>query len=196
MTTRRSAVKVDADRMSVVVDNLEDAQPLLRGIGSYLVSQTVRGFAQQGRNGRNEWLPRSVPNRFGAISDLNKGPRIKSRRFEGRPALRDTGKLAQSITYVVTGHAVFVGSNLSYAKTQQEGGPISATLTGRGQENLRKWLGSSDAAQHEDSVPALAKLLADPTLNSKAMARRFVVITDKDRKAILDRVSNWTRGSS
>ena len=60
---------------------------------------------------------------MGIIADLHAGKKVPAaRRLEPRPALRDTGRLANSIAFRVAGDSVEVGSNVEYAGTHHHGG--------------------------------------------------------------------------
>jgi hypothetical protein len=78
-----------------------------------MVAESQQSFRDQ-RFGSDAWEPRAPVNVFAIIADFHAGKKSPpQRRFESRPALRDTGRLAQSISWKLVGtDVVEVGSNL------------------------------------------------------------------------------------
>ena len=119
---------------------LEDPQKALKQIGAMMVAESQAAFEAQ-RFGSDNWRERRAPNVFGILSDFEAGRTPPSRRFEQRPALRDTGRLASSIAFTVRSPIVEVGTNVPYGSTHQFGGETtSATITSDLRRKLWAWL--------------------------------------------------------
>lgn len=103
--------------------NLENPGAALRQVGAMMVSESQAAFRAQ-RLGDTEWDERRPINILGIIADFHEGKKDPpARRFERRPALRDTGRLASSIAFRLVGtEVVEVGSNLPYAALHHHGG--------------------------------------------------------------------------
>lgn len=99
---------------------------VLDGLGALAAARAQRAFRLQ--RGRKPWAPRMTPNVPGIVRDLNLGREPSPRRWRGRPALVDTGRLRSSITWRVGAREVVVGTNLPYAATQNEGGISTVQL--------------------------------------------------------------------
>lgn len=119
-------------------------------MGGRLATSSQKAFTDQ-QFGDFSWPARyfgkgdPFVNVAGAIEDLTTGARIKSRRFETRPALTDTGTLFKSITHEVkSGTEVQVGSPLEYAADHQHGKSRSMPVTQTVKDNLAKWLKKGD----------------------------------------------------
>lgn len=172
----------DAGEIQVLVDQLSDTRELLDAIGVLLLARAQQAFRQQ-RRGRQVWPPRMVPNVPGIVRDLNAGGFPKSRRFEPRPAVVDTGLLRNSIVSEVAadGKSVTVGTTVHYAATQNEGGESDVTLTSTGRRQLTTWL-RRDASARE---LGLGWLFNKPTFVVQVRERRFLDIDRDDRKLIV-----------
>lgn len=123
-------------------------QAARRRMGEYLLSQAARAFQDQQRGGV-AWPPRHVPNIAGILSDLKEAPRIKSRRFDARPAGVDTGQLGRfslQANYVPTAAGFDVFSAVPYAGRFQEGGTSAIPLTGTMLANLAQVMGTARRA--------------------------------------------------
>lgn len=107
--------------------DLKDPHKLLLQLGLILQKQAVDAFRLQGLPGL-PWKARSVPNVAGAVQDLSKGPKIKSRRWDARPAGIDTSSLLRSLSSRSEAIRPFglwevhVGSRLPHAADMQYGG--------------------------------------------------------------------------
>lgn len=87
-----------------------DMRPVLDAIGQILVSNTQQRFVEQRGPDGAPWRPLS--------------PVTLARRrgvAAGAKILRDTGRLANSISYRADGGSVSLGSNVEYAGTHQYG---------------------------------------------------------------------------
>jgi len=184
---RRLADFDEGDQLRGVADLVRDPSPLLKIAGAIMVARSQQAFRNQGLEGddRGGWEPRSVPNVAGVVADLARGPSVKGRRFQERPALVDTGALRASISFRLIGlDAVEVGSNLPYAGKMQEGGsstlPINATVAA----NLSAFL--KRAPQWRTSLGFLFdKFKKGEDLTVTARARQFVALTDPIREDII-----------
>ena len=165
--------------------NLDNPTKALKQIGVTMVAESQASFKEQ-RFGRKAWRERSPINVFGIISDFAQGRRKPpARRFERRPALRDTGRLANSIAFAVKGKVVEVGTTVPYASLHNFGGVSkSEKITLTVQQRIGKWL----AKQSEDLQDRLGWLLGDQArdqqLEMRVPKRQFVGVTTKTRKDI------------
>jgi hypothetical protein len=81
---------------------LAKPETLLKQFGTLIALRAQRAFKDQ-RRGSFAWKERATPNVPGILSDIRRGATPPRRRFESRPAVVDTGHLAGSIAYRVTG---------------------------------------------------------------------------------------------
>lgn len=104
-----------------------DLRAPLAEIGAMLLTSTQDRFEKEQAPDGSPWEPLATP--------------------VGRPILRDTVRLYQSLTYAVDRNQVEVGSNVVYARIHQLGGE-----TGRGHAAkipARPYLGMSKADERE-----------------------------------------------
>lgn len=166
---------------------------LLVQIGALLLARAQRSFSEQ-RRGPYEWKPRRVPNVAGIVADLREGKQPPLRRLDPRPALIDTRRLQQSITFRPLGDKeAQVGTNVPYASLQNYGGESSQSVTSAVQDRLLKLL---SRMPWKDYAPQLAWLIDSgpeyhatgvrrpSTLTTKIPPRPFIVVTPADRKDI------------
>ena len=159
--------------------NLDNPQAALKQIGAVMVAESQQAFKAQ-KFGKESWEPRAVPNVYGIVADFHAGKKKPpARRFEDRPVLRDTGRLAASISFsVVSSRTVEVGSNLSYAATLHRGGKIeSKPITKSVQETLAKWLKGAGKAWKGKLGFLLNPKFTGETLKGRVVARPFMGIT-------------------
>jgi len=168
--------------------NLDDPARALKQIGVLMVAESQAAFKAQG-HGTKKWEPRAPVNLFGIIADFHAGRRKPpARRFETRPALRDTGRLAKSIAYEVRGDTVEVGTNLDYAAVHQTGGEVeSQPLTGTVRRALWRWLKKQDTELKRRLGWVLNKKFRDKKLTTEVPARPFIGVTPTLRRAV-DRI--------
>lgn len=163
---------------------LREPTAILRQIGAVMVAESQSAFKRQAF-GRDAWEPRRSPNVFGLLSDFAMGRKDPpKRRFEERPALRDTGRLAQSIAFEVIGaDVVQIGTNVEYASVHQYGGRVySVPITKALQDALWAWMkrkrkaAAKRAAQprveagHISAVAAVSKALKARSSMDRALA--------------------------
>ena len=151
----------------------------LKQIGAMMTAESQRSFRMQ-RFGRKAWKARGEVNLFGIIADFAAGKRAPpQRRFQRRPALRDTGRLAASISWRLVGtEIVEVGSNLDYAAVHQFGGEVeSEPITERVQKALWKWLKGRGSAYKSKLGWLLNRKFRDQKLTMEVPERPFVGIT-------------------
>jgi len=175
----------DAGEIQVLADKLQRPREVMEAIGALMQGRAVAAFRQQ-RRGSKAWAPRMVPNVPGIVRDLNAGGFPKSRRFEPRPAVVDTGLLRNSITWAVgaNGRSVTVGTTVPYAATQNEGGSSDVTLTSGGRRQLTLWLRRDESAREL----GIGWLFSKPTFTVNVRARPFLVIDRDDRRMIIREV--------
>lgn len=169
---------------------LSNPKRALRQIGFIMVAQAEEAFRDQAWDGQ-PWPPRHVPNYFGVIRDFYEGRKEPpKRRWDPRPALRDTGALMRSVTHRIVGpDTVEVGSAKPYSKIQNEGGPIeSLPINDRVRANLAAWL--KKKRRNKDIQKQFGWLLnkkfRDKTLKSTAPKRQFLGLTKRTIEDIKD----------
>jgi phage gpG-like protein len=159
--------------------NLAKPTAALKRIGVLMVAESQRSFKTQ-RLGRNVWPSRAPINVFGIIADFAAGKRAPpQRRFQRRPALRDTGRLAASISFRLVGtDSVEVGSNLPYAAVHQSGGETqSEPITQKVRDLLWRWLKGPGSAYKRRLGWLLNRKFKDQRLTGNVPQRKFVGIT-------------------
>ncbi len=170
-----------ARRMRKALENPEKA---LKQIGALMVAESQASFSRQ-QHGGKKWRERAPVNVFGILADLSAGKTPPARRFEQRPALRDTGRLASSIAFQVRSPIVEVGSKLPYASIHQFGGQTtSAPITGEVRRKLWTWLQKQGKDIRRQLGWLLNSKFKGETLSTTVPARPFVGITDQTRKTI------------
>jgi len=179
----------EGDKMRRFKTNLANPGAALKQIGAFMVSESQRSFKLQ-KFGKTGWRERAPINVFGIISDFHAGKKAPpNRRFDTRPALRDTGRLAQSIAFKVSGDTVTVGSNLPYAGVHQHGGPVeSLPITQAVQTALGKWLQGKGSELQEKLGPLLSPSKTGKTLKMEVPARPFVGVTKQTEADILEAI--------
>ena len=165
--------------------NFDDPKDALKQIGALVVAESQRAFKAQEFN-RRAWPERSSVNVFGIIADFHMGRRKPpARRFETRPALRDTGRLASSIAFEVRGKAVEIGTNVEYAAVHQTGGETeSKPITAKVQAAIAAWLKSQPESLKDRLGWLTSPEATDQTLTMRVPARPFIGLTANTRKAI------------
>lgn len=165
------------DKLRRVESTLANPTRVLTQIGALMVADSQQAFVDQKWEGK-PWKPRSVPNIFGLIADFAAGKKPPARRFEARPALRDTGRLAASIAFRVAGNATEVGTNLPYAATLNDGGEVeSEKITEQVQEALWKFLKGPGKPWQKRLGWLLNKKYRNTKLKQKVEPRQFVGLT-------------------
>lgn len=173
------------DKLRRIAGKLEDPQGALTKIGAMMVAESQRAFKAQEFGGR-KWPERAPVNIFGIIADFAAGKKAPpARRFESRPALRDTGRLASSIAFRVSGDTVEVGTTVEYAGVHQKGGKVeSKPLTSAVRTALWAWLKKQARPLQRRIGWVLNKKFIDQKLTQKVPARKFLGITDKTRAMV------------
>lgn len=167
--------------------SLQDPTPALKQIGAMMAAESQQAFRDQSFGGV-AWNPRGQVNIFGILADFAAGRKNPpSRRFERRPALRDTGRLAASIAWqVIGGDTVEVGSNLEYAGVHQHGGEVeSEKITAKIQDSLWAWLKKQGKERKRQLGWLINKKWRGQKLKMEVPARPFVGLTDQTRKDVL-----------
>ena len=162
---------------------LENPAAALKAIGTIMVAASQDAFRAQAFGGQ-AWEPRAPINVYGIIADFAQGRKNPpQRRFERRPALQDTGRLARSIAFQVVGtRAVDVGTRLEYAGVHQFGGPVeSEKITPEVRRNLWRWLKRQSRDLRNRLGWLLNKKFKGKTLKGEVPARPFVGVTDQIR---------------
>lgn len=159
-------------------EHLRSPTDALKQIGTIMVAESQEAFRDQ-KLGDKPWDARAPVNVFGIIADFHAGKKPPARRFESRPALKDTGRLAASIAHKLVGtDVVEVGSNLPYAAVQHHGGEVeSLPINEQVRTALAAWLKGA-GKQHKKALGwLLNKKFKGQKLKQKVPARPFVAIT-------------------
>lgn len=189
-------IRAPAD-LDAFIRRLDDPRDPLETIGVILTRGSQQAFDRQAF-GSKPWparyFGRGTPfvNVAGLLQDLGEAPRVKSRRFEKRPALSDTGQLRNTITWNVNGDEVEYGSPRDYAKTHQQGGESSVPITPTTIKNLAKWLRTSQGVPFQKRLGYLFQ--AGDSYDFKVIRRPFLGITDEGERDIRDEVEAWAAG--
>lgn len=173
--------------------------PFLKRVGAMMKGRVARTFASQGRDGI-EWRARKVPNVIGIIKDMEAGRKsIPNRRFEYRPAARDTGLLARSISFQVEGNtAVSIGTVVQYANKVQGGGVSVARINMVARNNLsdvvaraRARVAKGTATRKDEMISDLGYLLFASQVKVNVPPRPFVYFSPKDRGDIFQMARDY-----
>lgn len=125
---------------------LREPDRVLEIVGHVAMARARRCFSDQRAPDGTPWPPRypgqdSDPlNVAGALADLASGPRIKPRRYDQRPAGRDTGDLLGRLTFQVAGGELQVGSDVPYAERFHAGGESTQVIDTTIRRNLAQLL--------------------------------------------------------
>ena len=160
---------------------LDRPEKALKQIGALLLAASQKSFKAQAWEGK-PWRERRVPNVFGIIADFSQAGRTTppKRRFEARPVLRDTNRLAQTLAFRLIGqHTVEVGSSMDYAGVHNFGGRIeSKPITQTVQDKLLKFLKSKNGQRWQSRLIFLTLPgMKGKTLKGKVPPRQFVGLT-------------------
>ncbi|HBY62158.1 MAG TPA: hypothetical protein DEH78_20250 [Solibacterales bacterium] len=217
MPAGQVTVRLGDDRTMIRLSNrIFGADSLLKKMGAILRRESQKAFRLQ-RFGTIQW-PERYPNQVGeklniagALNDLAKGPSIKSRRYDARPAAQDTGTLRRSISVLTqsgrpggTVFEVVVGSLLPYATKQHAGGQSRIPITDAMRANYRKLTKSLEGKIDRAKDPAKRSKMLDKRLALEKIAflgnrrksvctvnvhpRPFVGVTDQGMNDIIQAV--------
>jgi phage gpG-like protein len=165
---------------------MDDPRAALRQLGALAVAESMRAFREQSFDGER-WPARAPVNVFGIIADFAAGKKsIGKRRFETRPALKDTGTLTRSISFEpISQKVVEIGTSLHYANRHQAGGMVySERITRTVQEALYEWLQGAGKKHRSRLGWLLNKKYRDTRLEGEVPARPFVGMTDRLRSQV------------
>jgi phage gpG-like protein len=163
---------------------LENPSVALKQIGILMVAESQSAFSAQ-RLDKKVWRERAPVNVFGILADMEAGRPPPARRFEQRPALRDTGRLSSSIAFQVRSPVVEVGTDLPYASVHQFGGETtSSAITPQIRRRLWEWLKDQSRTLRRQLGWLLNNKFKGQTLTAKVPARPFVGITGKTEKTV------------
>ena len=164
-----------------IESKLDNPQAALKQIGALMVSESQQAFKAQ-KFGKDSWEARAPINVYGIIADFAEGKKKPpDRRFERRPALRDTGRLAASIAFqVISDDTVEVGTNLEYASVHQGGGRIeSKKITPSVRRAIWAWLKKQGRELKSELGFLLNKKFENKTLVGEVQARPFIGVTQQ-----------------
>lgn len=172
-----------ADPTVTIRGALADKRDLLEQVGALMEEESQQAFQRQ-RFGDFAWEPR-YPNQSdpfinvaGALSDFAKGGnQPKSRRFQRRPALRDTGQLQRSIrSRVRSNDSVEVGTNVEYAPFHQFGLVSVQKVDQATKKRIAKWLLTDRGVQYRPHLTFLTNPNTN-TLDTETVQRPFLGVT-------------------
>ena len=169
-------------------DRIANLRPLLTEIGVTLTAKSQESFRKQSY-GRSKWAGRMTPNVPGIVGDLNRNMNPPKRRFQPRPALVDTGKLRQSISFQVGSKDVVIGTNLEYAAQQQMGGVSKVRLLKSSRKALSELL-----RKRPELRKSLGWLFSKPEFEVKIRPRRFVGYDNEDRESVRELIGKHLEG--
>lgn len=170
---------------------------VLRLIGLVATARSKRCFEEQRAPDGTPW-PQRYPNQgadflnvAGAISDLASGPRIKSRRYEARPAGRDTGDMMNRLTANVAGGELRVGSNVPYAERFHAGGESRQVIDTAIKRHLSEFLRKQRRGRRRrgEAGKSIEERRLGPLFNVRewttdSQPRPFVGLTQQDAEDI------------
>lgn len=181
---------------------VKDVKPLLQQVGALLTARIQDSFQQQ-RRGEISWIARRVPNIAGILMDFKQGRNPPPKRFEPRPALVDTGRLRNTITWLVVGEqSVEVGSPEEYANIHHTGGRVTIAVTRDIRKRLAKFVkrsptrpfggvgGKRGFALTRASRQALGWLFRRDSVTINIPARPFARVTEQDATDISTLIKN------
>jgi phage gpG-like protein len=105
--------------VSALTRTFDDIAPLLPEIGEIIVSSVQTNFEVGGRHG--------TANEYGGSDAPGTWTRSQRAIDDNGQTLLDTGRLAASIVWAISGETLFIGTNVEYGAIHQFGG-----LTGKG----------------------------------------------------------------
>lgn len=172
----------EGERVRRMLRTIERPEEAAKQLGTIMVAESQQSFREQ-KFGDRAWKERSTPNVFGIIADFYAGKKtIPQRRFEPRPALRDSGRLMASIAFRVMegGHIVEVGTALPHAAVHQHGGEVvSKPINEQVRRSLNEFL-KGKGKQHRKTLGwLLNKKFEGKSLRQTVPARPFVGISDQ-----------------
>ena len=186
--TANVSINFDKEDFEAARRRFEDKRPILTALGLVLLNKSQNAFKKQ-RFGKSRWRARSVPNVAGIISDLNRGANPPARRFQGRPALVDTGRLRNSIAMKVGTDGVEVGTKVKYAADHEQGKTITIRLTKAGKTNLSRLLAKKTSLRK-----SLGFLFKKSTIKVKLPKRQIVGADQDDIDRMIKLVETYATG--
>lgn len=184
------AEEIDPLGFAIILDRIKNPSGALVAIGARLVADSQRAFSVQAF-GTFKWESRyprqSEPwiNFAGGLSDLNRGKPVKDRRFDRRPALRDSNALFNSIApRTVSPREVEVGSSLPYASQQHLGLESRQRIRPSAIPTLDRQLRRAKGKKREGLEKLRARLSGTDQLITDIVERPIVGLTDETAKII------------
>lgn len=167
--------------------SLDRPQRALKQIGVLMVAESTASFKKQ-QFGRKKWQARAPINVYGIIADLTISKKPPSRRFDTRPALRDTGQMSRTIDFDMLGaKEIEVGSNLPYSGVLNFGGAIeSEPITQTVQSRLARWLRTQTAAIQKKLAWLGMPSMTGKTLKGEVPSRPFVGFSKQTVEDIIE----------
>ena len=180
------SLQIDAPRFQRDFLASLDWRKLLIRIGTHGVSLVQRRFKTQSIGGA-PIPPRgskdadyaNIPAIIKYLARGQGAPDIPQRYFQRRPALIDTGRLLQSISYNVDGEReVVIGTNVEYAAKQFLGLPETMRAGGKGGDpNVRRGL-AKYLKKHPEKRGALGWLFSRAQITARPKPRNVLEYTE------------------
>lgn len=163
----------------------DDKAELLSRIGGYLVTSTQRRFERETGPDGQRWTRLS--------------PRTAKRRINGRArgydnVLRVSRQLEQSITSIVAGDEVHVGTNVPYAAAHQLGAEIE--VEERQQTIYQHYDSRTDTFDPKFRTKRRSNFARDVTVKAHTVtipARPYLGVDDADRAEVTEIVAEFYR---
>lgn len=177
----------EGDRVRRWIRDLDKPERALKQIGFLMVAESQAAFKRQ-TFGRKKWDARAPINVYGLIADFSLPRTPPGRRFDNRPALKDTGRLSSTIDYDFLGaKEITVGSNLDYSGVLNFGGPIeSKPITEAVQSRIARWLKTQSKIIRAKLSWLTFPSMTGKTLKGEVQPRPFVGLTDQTVDDIID----------
>ena len=199
------------DEMIAKIKNLG---PVLKTIGKEMEIESHRAFLNtEQKFGDWIWPPRygGIPspskiNYAGALQDLTDGPKVQNRRFNDRPALKDSGLLSKSIQHEVLGNSRVrvgvTGPAARYAGFHQWGsdevGPSTQDIPSDAIDKLDAQIDDETNEERLDGLHALRARLArnGSVLTTQIQHRPFLGVTEEMQEKIPAILSKYFDGGA
>jgi len=169
---------VKGSRIRLIENRLADPTVILKRIGVLATSRSQRRIKDQEDIYGKTWPPRMTPDIPGILRDMETGSRIKPSRLVSGDALKDTGRLWQSISWqVISRDTVEIGTNIPYASLHQFGIPHAVPVSSAAKMNLSAWLSTTVGLPFR---PMFEWLLFVDEFEITPIQREFIGLSDQD----------------
>lgn len=172
---------VTGSKVQLLAKGLDDAGHLMNAWGMYLTEAAQRSFTDQRSPDGKAWPARGLPSYGNLIPGLNAGRFDSAWLTSSRPALVQTGRLRNAITYrVPSPKTVEVINPTEYASLMEKGGSRTLQITTTGKANLLATLKLFPALR-----PKLGWLFRATNVTIDIPARPWTGISQKMREDLM-----------